>query len=898
MAYQKFSTDYRAETVLKDGSRIVLRLLSKGDTETCLDFISRMGEHAKYLYLRHSPQNVTREDIARYCSVDYHNSFTLVAEVTQSGRPTIVATGRYNRLPGRDVAEVNFLVSESFRNRGISTKLVEHLANIARENGILAFAANMLPENEEMMNVFTGYGFHVEREIVDGELRVTFPIAPTAEVSARTLERERRATITSVRALFYPHSVAVVGASRKEGSLGQLLLQCILESRFTGVVYPVNPNAEAIMSMKSYPTVLDIPDDVDLAIIAVPAPAVLQVVDECGRKGVRSLIIISDGFKEIGGEGIEREQKLREIALGYGIRVVGPNCMGVINTDPIVRLNGTFSHVFPPAGNIAFLSQSGALGLAILEYTGRLNIGLSYFISIGNRIDISANDLLEYWEEDKATEAILLYLESFGNPRKFRHIAKRVSAVKPIIAIKGGRTSAGSKAAATHTGAMAASAVTIEALFQQVGIIRVDALQQAFGVVSMVSKQPVPHGNRLAIVTNGGGPGIIAADACPSHGIELPEFSPEVIDQLKSVSKRTININNPLDLTASAGEKEFGESLQILARDQGNDAVLMISIPPVQVDPGQVKRILRQAMPLFKQQNKPLIACFIGQPGTDSYHDIGDIPVFTFPEEAVAALGHVVEYGRWLQKPKGEIRHFSDIEREKARTMIEKEMTRSAQRPFWLSTMKANELLNHYGIRTVDTAFARTASQAARKASELGFPVVVKLASATIAHKTEVGGIILDVRTKEGVKQAFNGIREKLVHDSREGEMEGVVLQRMIKGGVETISGVAEDPSFGPLMMFGMGGVYTEVLRDIAVRLHPLTDVLAREMIDSIKMAALLKGWRGAPPTDVKALEEMLLRLSALVEDISQIMEIDLNPVAAMAEGKGYFVLDAKIRLR
>ena len=491
-----------------------------------------------------------------------------------------------------------------------------------------------------------------------------------------------------------------------------------------------------------------------------------------------------------------------------------------------------------------------------------------------------------------------MYLESFGNPRKFGRIATRVSSRKPIAAIKGGRTSAGSKAAATHTGAMAASATAIEALFRQAGVIRVNTLEESFGVIGLLSKQPVPTGNRVAILTNGGGPGIIAADACANHGLVLPQFSQETAEQLKSASSRDIRINNPLDLTASASEGEFGEALHVLARDQGNDAVMVISIPPVRIDPRKIRKVIQRVIPSFREQGKPLIACFVGQPEAGSEPGAADVPIFTFPEEAVSALAHAMEYGNWLKKPEGKIIKFPSIERDKARKLVERAMARSCQKPFWLSTMQACELLDCYGIRMIDTAFCSTAEEAVRQAAQIGFPVAVKLASDTIAHKTEVGGIALGLETKKDVKQAFEDIRGKLYRDKRGQQMEGVVVQRMVTSGVETIAGISEDPTFGPLIMFGVGGIYAELLRDFAVRLHPLTDVQARELLNSVRMSALLTGWRGTPACDTGALEEMLLRLSSLVEDMKEITEVDLNPVMAMPEGEGYWVVDAKIRLK
>lgn len=898
MTQKEYPSGYETDVVLKDGSRILLRPITKDDTERWLDFMSRLSTHTKYLRFHHVPKNPTQQDAARQCSVDYHNSFAMVAEVIRDHKKDIVAIGRYQRLPQEDSAEVGFLVEETYQDRGIGTKLLEQLVATARENGISTFEADVLAENKEMIKVFTDYGFHVKRYLNSGEYRVTFPISDTPEVAEKKRKKEQQTTIASLSSLLSPRSVALIGASRDEDSIGQLLLLCMMEAEFSGTLYPINPKADTVLGLEAYSSVLDVKAEIDLALIAVPAAVVPEVVDECGRKGVRSLIIISEGFKEVGDEGPEREQRVRQIALGYGMRVMGPNCMGVINTDPRVKLNATFSRNFPSAGNVAFLSQSGALGLAMLAYADRLKMGLSTFVSIGNRADISSNDLLAYWEEDERTGVILLYLESFGNPKKFGRIARRLSARKPIIAIKGGRTPAGSQAAATHTGAMASSASAIDALFLETGIVRVDTLEEAFGVINLLSKQPLPSGNRVAILTNGGGPGIMAADACESHGLVLSEFSHKVTDQLRSASRREISINNPLDLTASAGEEEFEKCLCILARDPGNDAVILIFIPPVKVDTRRINKAVEQALSSFKKSDKPLIACLVGQPQAIAEQGSGDVPAFVFPEEAVSALEHAVQYGKWLKKPKGRIARFPDIEYERARKLVEEAMQENSERPFWLSIAKARELLACYGIHMADTAFAGTADEAAKIAAQIDFPVAVKLASPTIAHKTDVGGIILGMETEEEVKQAFADIRARLSRENRAEEMEGVVLQPMITGGVETIVGVTEDPTFGPLIMFGLGGVYTELLHDVAVRLHPLTDVQAGELINSVRLSALLKGWRGNPPSDIEALKQMLLRLSSLVEEIEEITEVDLNPVMVLPEGEGYRVLDPKIRIK
>jgi acetyl coenzyme A synthetase (ADP forming)-like protein len=706
--------------------------------------------------------------------------------------------------------------------------------------------------------------------------------------------------LETLRPLLSPQTVAIIGASRHPGTIGYLLLQCMVQAGFMGTVYPVNPNADSIMSIKAYPSVLDVPDKVELAVIAVPAKLVSKVADDCGKKGVQALIVISDGFREVGPEGVEREEELRTIIRKYSMRVVGPNCMGIINTDDSIRMNATFSPVFPPAGNVAFMSQSGAMGLTILEHANNLNMGVSTFISAGNRIDVESNELLEYWENDPATKVILLYLESFGDPRKFARIARRISTKKPIVVVKGGGTPAGSRAAASHTGAIATSDVTIDALFYYAGIIRVNSMEELFDVATLLSNQPLPKGRRLAIITNGGGPGIIAADASARSGLVLPPFSLETETRLKSVALRDISINNPLDTTAGSTPEEFCHMLEILANDEGNDAVLAIFVPPVATDLAAMENAIRNVAPIYWRRHKPLLACFLGERGFRA--KLGSkgrfVPSYPFPEEAINSLVRATEYVETRSKPRGKIPKFSGLKREKAHKIVELTLAASGGKPVWLTAAEANDLLGCYGIHVANMGVARTPDEAAEIASKLHFPVAAKLDSTSLVHKTDVGGVILGLNSENEVRQAFNDIKAKLAGLGRVSEMHGIVVQEMVKGGIETIVGVTQDPSFGPLIMFGSGGIYAELVRDVVLRLHPLTDLDAKEMITSIKMARLFEGFRGAPPSDIKAVEDLLLRLSAMVEDLPQIGELDFNPVTVMPVGEGYRVIDAKIMVK
>jgi acetyl coenzyme A synthetase (ADP forming)-like protein len=716
----------------------------------------------------------------------------------------------------------------------------------------------------------------------------------------KTVEQEKVSTLNSLQSLLQPNSIAVIGASRRQATIGNKLFHNLLKQEFKGVVYPVNPNAEAVASVKTAPSILDIPGGVDLAIVIIPADEVNQVIEQCGQKGVGSVVVISAGFGEIGAEGKKKQDTILETCRRYGMRLVGPNCMGIINANPEVNMNTTFSSVFPRFGNIALGTQSGALGLAILEYARDLNIGLSTFVSIGNRADVSSNDLLQYWLEDPATDVILLYLESFGNPRKFARIARSITLKKPIVVVKSGRTPAGSRAAASHTGALATAEVASEALFTQTGMIRVDTLEELFDVANMLSHQPIPSGRRVAILTNGGGPGILTADACAERGLELPVLSDKTISGLKGFLSSRASFANPVDITAEATANEYDQALRLLAQDDNIDIVIVIFIPPIVTQADEVARAIRTVAPEYYRRSKALVASFIGSRGAPI--ELGSeeeccVPSFAFPEATATAIAKACEYNDWLKRPKGRIPKLVNIDSGKARQIVISALAKSATRPLWLDANAVTELLDAYGIHLIQSRIATSAEEAVKIARGIGFPVVMKLVADTIVHKTEVGGVILDLRTDKEVERAFIQIRESLVNEGRDHEMQGVVVQKMLSGGIEIIIGVTQDPSFGPLIMFGMGGVYTELFKDVTFRIHPLTDVDAHEMVRSVKAYQLLEGWRGAKASDIKSLEELLLRVSAMVEELPQIAELDLNPVKVLEADYGYVVVDARVML-
>jgi len=894
-----YPSQYETEVTLRDGSRILLRPIRADDASAWLAFISRLSPNNKYLHFQHTAKEMNLDDAVRFCTIDYRDTFAFVADVLRGQNHDIVAAGKYYRLPDNHSAEVVFVVEDSYQGRGLGTAILEQLARVAREEGIDTFEADTIAGDERAASIFKSYGFNITGEFQSGIYHVVFPITRTPLVIEKEEERERISTLVSLRSLLKPQSIALIGASRYPGTIGYILLDCLIKNGFSGKIYPVNPNADLLMSLKTYPAVLDIPDDVDMAVIAVPARFVVKVADECGHKGVHTLVVISDGFREIGPEGASREKELRDVVLAHGMRIIGPNCMGVINTDRSIKMNATFSPVYPPAGNVAFLSQSGAMGLVVLEYASNLDIGISTFVSVGNRADISSNDLLEYWEQDEATEVILLYLESFGNPRKFSRIARRVTRTKPIVVVKGGSTQAGSRAATSHTGAMATSDVVSDVLFRHAGIIRVNLMEEMFDVAALLSNQPLPGGRRLAIVTNGGGPGIIAADAAARNGLLLPQPSPDLVSKLIAVLKRDISIHNPLDTTAGADAEEFRKILQIMAGDKESDAVLVIFIPPVIGNTADFETAIRDVANDFYKRGKPLLTCFLGQRGFKAKLGSSSrfVPSYPFPEEAISALAKAMEYSEMRQKPAGKIPEFTGIKRDEAREVIGKALIRTTKRPLWLEPKEISDLLKCYGIRLVETKAERTPDEAAASAAGMGFPVAVKLDSDTITHKSDFGGVILDLNSGAEVKNAFSDIRTSLEKINRQNEMQGVIVQKMVKEGLETIIGVTQDPAFGPLIMFGSGGIYSELIKDVVLRLHPLTDTDAKEMISSIKMSKLFESFRGTPPADTDAIQDLLLRLSSMVNHIPQIAELDFNPVKVMPKGNGYWVVDARIMI-
>jgi len=696
--------------------------------------------------------------------------------------------------------------------------------------------------------------------------------------------------------IFRPSSVAVIGASGRKGTIGREILHNLIVNEFNGKVFPVNPNYDVIHSIKCYSTILDVPDAVDLAIIVVPRDAVLEVAEKCGNKGVRGLVVISAGFKEVGGEGAELENQLVEICHRYRMRMIGPNCFGIVNTDPKYSLNCTFGKTTALQGRVGFISQSGALGEAIMNHAHELGLGFSMVASIGNKADISANDILEFWKDDPQTDVILLYLENFGNPRRFPMIAREISRKKPIVAVKSGRTSQGAKAASSHTGALAELDVGVDALFDQCGVMRVSSVEELFDVASALANQPVPKGNRVAIVSNAGGPALLATDALVGLGMDVSPYSGETKRKLKKVLTGIDVINNPLDLVAGAGGKQFKAALNVVKNDKKFDTIIPIFVPPVTIDQMDVAKSMLEGI---KGTDKTVLACFMGTGESKEgvlYLKRNGVPVYEFPEAIAKTLSELYSLRKWIERPRGKFKKFK-VDKNEVQQILDNAVAAGDDA---VTGETALEILNHYGIPAASNVVAYSEKEAVAAADKFGYPVVVKVNTPSILHKTELGAVIVDLRTPKEVRKAFSDLKKKVtsITKGKSKERFSVFIQEMVSGGIETVLGMITDPSFGPLIMFGLGGIYVEILKDVAFRISPLNDKNIEEMIRSLKSYPLLTGFRGADPVDMPTLKESLQRLSQLVSDFDMIDEIDINPFIACSEKGKSKAVDARFIIK
>jgi acetyltransferase len=695
---------------------------------------------------------------------------------------------------------------------------------------------------------------------------------------------------TSLDALFRPRSIAVVGASRQPRTIGNSLLANLVGHGFTGPAFPVNPAATSVCSVKCYADVEAIPDPVDLAVIAVPAAHVLGVVEGCARKGVRAVCVISAGFREVGAEGARLQDQVRDVCRRHGMRMLGPNCMGLMNAEMDVRMNATFATTFPRPGQVSFLSQSGAMGVAVLDLAEDIGLGMRMFASLGNKADVSGNDLLTYWEQDAGTRVGLMYLEDFGNPRKFIPIARRFSRTKPLVCVKAGRTAEGGRAAASHTGALAGADAAVDALLEQTGVLRVNSVREMFGVAQALVACPLPKGPRVAILTNAGGPAILATDYLIAKGLTLATLSDATQAGLRKTLVPEASVKNPVDMVAGAGAKEASQALSLLLADEGVDLVLAIYVPLAAHEPRDVAQALFGANELAGR-TKPVLHAFLArEPVLEAIQALAEAknPVYSHPEDAVLAAVNLVRARALRDDDLGtSVRVPVADERATARLA-------AAPASGWLAGAEALALLADYGIPTVPTRTAATPAEVESHATGLGCPVVVKLDGEAFLHKSDFGGVALRLATPKAAREAAEAMAARARTHAPDAPF-GFLVQRMGEPGTELVLGVSTDPVFGPLLMVGLGGVYVEILKDVRFGLVPLTPAIAQRMLRRLKSFPLLDGARGAKPVDLAAVEQALLRLSQLVEDHPEILECDVNPLVARHDG--VVALDARVRV-
>ena len=855
------------DVILKDGGTLRLRPPVAADADAVIAFLEGLSERSLYLRF-HGIRRVDQALAESLLDPDWVETGSLAGWLGDH----IVGIANYVRLRNPSVAEAAFVVADEEQGRGVGTRLLEQLAARAAETGITRFVAEVMAENQAMLSVFTGVGFDVVRELEHGEVEVSFPIAATEAFQERVEERDHVAVAASLRPFFEPSSVAVIGASRRRGSIGGELFRNVLEADFDGAAYPVNRGGEPVAGVRAYKSITEIPDPVELAVICLPGPHVLEATAEALDKGVPAICVISSGFAEIGAEGVERQEQLLALVRAHGARLLGPNCLGMASSKP--RLNATFAPRALPSGRIGFSSQSGALGLALLEQ-GSARLGFSAFVSIGNKADVSSNDLLEWWEDDPETDLVLLYLESFGNPRKFARLSRRVARKKPILAMKGGATAAGARAASSHTAALAGSEAAVDALFHQAGVLRAQTLEELVDVAGLLSSQPLPRGRRVGVLTNAGGLGILCADACEAAGLELTEPTQETQDKLREILPGDASVANPVDMLGSATGATYDQVIPLLLADPRLDALIALFVPPVVAGASEIAHSICLAAEAA-QSDKPVLAAVMSAEGTPAELLESDIASFAYPESGARALGIAADRAEWLRRPAGTVPELERIDHDAAKAVVE------AAGEGWLDPAHTRALLEAYGIPLVAERTAASVDEAVAAAEEIGYPVVVKTA-APGAHKTETGGIALDLQDEQQVREAVERIGAP------------VIVQQYLTGGTELLAGVVQDPVFGPLVAFGPGGVFAELIGDATFRIAPLTDVDAEELVTGAKAGRLVAGFRGSPPADTAALEGLVHRLGRLAEDLGEVAELDLNPVIAGPDG--CVAVDARVRL-
>jgi acetyl coenzyme A synthetase (ADP forming)-like protein len=875
-----------ADVILRDGSTVHVRPVRREDEAALAAFFEGLTPESRGLRFFSAAANVA-DEADRAVDVDYADRYGLIATRGQDSRP--VGHGAYARISD-EVAEVAFAIADVMQGRGLGTILLAHLAEVAHERGITAFEAEVLPENHRMIAVFRDSGLPVEVRSAPGSIQVKLPTSLSSDAVDRFADRDRAAAAAAVARFVEASSVAVIGASRARDSVGGQAFHNLLDAGFQGTAYPVNRDAEVVQSVRAYGSVAEIPGPVDLAVVAVPAAAVLEVVEECAAARIPAVVVMSAGFAEVGEEGAERQRRLLAACRRGGVRLIGPNCLGAINTAAEVRLNATFAPRMPASGNVGFVSQSGALGLAFIELSGERNLGLSSFASVGNRADITANDLLEYWESDARTDVTLLYIESFSDPRRFSRVAPRVGRTKPVVVVKSGRSQAGARATSSHTGAMlAASDLTVDALFEQAGVIRTDSLAEMLDVASLLANQPLPGGRRVAVLTNAGGPGIMCADACEASGLELPPPPKEVQERLRRLLPPEASLANPVDMIATATAEQYRESISTLAAWDGIDALIVIFVRPLLIRAEEVADAVARAIDDLPRRI-PVQAVFMSGEDRAAMIGEGSVPTYIFPEDCAKALARAVRHAEWRQRPARVLPSFADTRPDVAAAVIAETLEDG---PGWLDFERLSRLLDAYGISLAPWRLAGDSREAGDAAVEVGGRVALKALGPEIVHKTELGAIRIGLSGRQQVADAASGIDEGL---RRAGvRRDRFLVQAMVEGGVEMLVGVVGDAVFGPVIACGAGGVEAELINDVSVRLSPLTEADAGEMLRSLATFPLLTGYRGAPKADLESLEQLLLRTSAMVEAHHEIAELDLNPV--IVSPNGVQAVDARVRV-
>jgi len=874
--------EHTRDALLADGRVVQLRPIEPTDGERLVAFHDSLSPETNRLRFFAFRPHLNDRDVTRFTTVDHHDREAIIAMFGDE----LIGVARYDRVPETLDAEVAFVVSDGFQGTGVGSLLLEHLADRARAEGLERLIADTLVENRKMLKVFADSGLHATRTWDSGVAHLVMPLALSKEAVERIQSREHTSEAHSIERLLRPHSIAVIGASSREGTVGHEIVHSLIDAGFEGPVHPINPRGEAVEGRTAYRSIGEVPGDVDVAIVAIGADKVSSVVPECAAKGVHGLIVISGGFAETGAQGALLQRELATRVRSHGMRMIGPNCVGIVNTDDTVRVDASFGATTPLPGRVGLASQSGAVGIAVLDAATRSGIGISTFVSLGNKADVSGNDLLQYWEEDEQTDVILLYLESFGNAAKFARLARRIGRSKPIIAVKSGRTPAGRRAASSHTAAMAANDDAVDALLHHCGVVRVDTIDELLDAALVLAHQPVPRGRRIAIIGNSGGPGIMAADACGAAGLELATLSSATENELRTVMAAAGSAANPVDLLGDAGPMVYAQTIEATLADPAVDAAIVIHAPTLVADPDAIAAAIADVT-----TEKPVLAVLVGRDrGLLATGEHTGVPVFGAVEQAIAALGHATAYGQWRARPEDVEPERSDIDHAHATSVVSGVLAEVPDGR-WLSARETADVLEAYGIPFVGTAEVADAEEAKDAARRFGYPVVLKAQGPDLVHKSDVGGVSLGLRSSRAVEHAWEKMRASLGASMTHG-----LVQHMASPGVELIAGIVRDDTFGPLVLFGIGGTIAELIGDRTVRVAPLSDADADAAVHSLRCAPLLTGYRGSEPVDVVALTDLLVRLGLMARDVPEVVELDLNPVIASPEQ--IVVVDARIRIR